>query len=254
MMRASAAPGRAQHVEPAAVAEIDLEAEFAGVADALDRGVDHRHVDALGQQRLHRDLAEAAKADRPALFRAFPWESTVSGGVTAAPRGSRRSAIEPAGQASVALAKNGPATMVIAASADSRLRLDAGIRWAAGGQRKNGEGEFARRRQHACRAQGCRARKSRSGGTARTRCAIFTQRMASDAPARKPKCVRDQVAINRHADRHEEQAHQQAAKRLDIGFELVAEIGFGQQHARRERRRAPWTCRPIASARPRRAR
>ena len=42
----------------------------------------------------------------------------------------------------------------------------------------------------------------------------------------------DDMGVHRHADRHEEQAHQQPAKRLDIGFELVPEIGFRQQQPR----------------------
>ncbi len=53
----------AQHVEPGAVAVIDLEPEIAGGPDHLDVGVDDRHVDALGQQRLGNDLGEAAEAD-----------------------------------------------------------------------------------------------------------------------------------------------------------------------------------------------
>ena len=50
----------------------------------------------------------------------------------------------------------------------------------------------------------------------------------------KAEMGRDQVTIDRHADRHEEQAHQQAAKRLDIGLELVAEVRFGQKHPGKE--------------------
>ena len=64
--------------------------------------------------------------------------------------------------------------------------------------------------------------------------AIFTA--SSAAPRRRAsRCARP--TRRRSTDmptRHEEQAHQQAAKRLDVGFELVAEIGFGQQDARQE--------------------
>ena len=40
--------------------------------------------------------------------------------------------------------------------------------------------------------------------------------------------------IDGHADGHEEQAEQDAAERLDVGLELMAEIGFGQEHAGQE--------------------
>jgi hypothetical protein len=56
-------PGRAQHIEPRAVAVIDLEAEFAGGLDHLDVHVDDGDVDVAGQQRLGHDLGEAAETD-----------------------------------------------------------------------------------------------------------------------------------------------------------------------------------------------
>ena len=58
-----AGAGGAQDVEPGAVAVVDLEAEVAGDADHLGVGVDDRDVDAAREQRLARDLAEAAEAD-----------------------------------------------------------------------------------------------------------------------------------------------------------------------------------------------
>jgi hypothetical protein len=61
--------GGVQDVEAGAVAVVELEAEAAGLADAVGRGVDDRDVDAAGEQRLGGDLAEAAEADheRPAV-------------------------------------------------------------------------------------------------------------------------------------------------------------------------------------------
>ena len=43
-----------------------------------------------------------------------------------------------------------------------------------------------------------------------------------------------QFDVDRHADPHEEQRQEEAAERLDVGFELVAEIRFGQHHAGQE--------------------
>ncbi len=45
----------------------------------------------------------------------------------------------------------------------------------------------------------------------------------------------DDVEVERQADGHEEQAEQDAAERLDIGFELVPVGGFGEHHAGDER-------------------
>ena len=55
--------GGAQHVEPRAVAVIDLEAEAAGDLDHVGVEVDRRHVDPLGEQKLRHDLSEPAEAD-----------------------------------------------------------------------------------------------------------------------------------------------------------------------------------------------
>ena len=41
--------------------------------------------------------------------------------------------------------------------------------------------------------------------------------------------------IERHADAHEEERKQNAAERLDVGFELMAERGFREQNAGKER-------------------
>ena len=63
MSRACVGAGGAQHVEPRAVAVIDLEAEAAGRLDHLGVVVDGGDVDAFGEQALRHDLAEAAEAD-----------------------------------------------------------------------------------------------------------------------------------------------------------------------------------------------
>ena len=55
--------GRAQHVEPRAVAVVDLEAESPGDLDHVGVEVDRGHVDLLGEQVLRHDLPEAAEAD-----------------------------------------------------------------------------------------------------------------------------------------------------------------------------------------------
>ena len=55
--------GGAQHVEPRAVAVIDLEAEAAGDLDHVGIEIDGGHVDLLGEQILRHDLPETAEAD-----------------------------------------------------------------------------------------------------------------------------------------------------------------------------------------------
>ena len=45
----------------------------------------------------------------------------------------------------------------------------------------------------------------------------------------------DHAEVERHADAEKEQAEQDAAKRFDIGLELVPEVGFRKQHAGEER-------------------
>ena len=59
----AAGAGGAQHVEPGAVAIVDLEAEAGGGPDHVGVGIDDRDVDLAGEQRLARHLAEAAEAD-----------------------------------------------------------------------------------------------------------------------------------------------------------------------------------------------
>ena len=107
--------GRAQNVEPRAVAVIDLEAEARRVADALHVVVDHGDVHAPGEQHLHRDLAEAAEAD----------DERRAGEPFGRRLGGRRLAGRPhfQRQLSSPLAASGPASMVSAASAVSDRRL-----------------------------------------------------------------------------------------------------------------------------------
>ena len=47
--------------------------------------------------------------------------------------------------------------------------------------------------------------------------------------------VREQAEVDRHADRDEEQAQQQALERLDVGLQRVAILGAREQHAGQER-------------------
>ena len=58
-----AGAGGMQHVEPGAIAVINLETEVGGAGDHADVVVDDRHVHAAGQQGLARHLAEATEAD-----------------------------------------------------------------------------------------------------------------------------------------------------------------------------------------------
>ena len=59
------------------------------------------------------------------------------------------------------------------------------------------------------------------------------------SPSATPSTARGMRAkqreIGAHPDRHEEEPHQQPLERLDVGFELVAELGIGEQHAGEER-------------------
>jgi len=51
----------------------------------------------------------------------------------------------------------------------------------------------------------------------------------------QPELLAHQREIDRHADAHEEQREQQPAERFDVGLELMAIVGAGEQHAGQER-------------------
>ena len=59
--------------------------------------------------------------------------------------------------------------------------------------------------------------------------------MTTAAARMSQRLARTTAMSMRHADAHEEQRQQQAAERLDVGFELVPVVGFGEQHAGEER-------------------
>jgi hypothetical protein len=65
----------------------------------------------------------------------------------------------------------------------------------------------------------------------------------------QPGRAHQHAEVDAHAHGDEEQAQQQALEGLDVGFQLAPVLAFGQQHAGQEKRPAPWTGRPAASAR-----
>jgi hypothetical protein len=62
----------------------------------------------------------------------------------------------------------------------------------------------------------------------------FGDHVADDARHDELPVGGDDAKVDRHADAEEEQAEQDAAERLDVGFKLMAETRFGKQHARQE--------------------
>ena len=103
------------------------------------------------------------------------------------------------------------------------------------------EGELAALRE----PHGERAARRRSQSRVRARCrrsAPLSRRcMPSAAPSTASGMRREQREVRAHPDRDEEEAEQQALERLDVGFELVPELGVGEQHAGEERARATST-------------
>ena len=62
------------------------------------------------------------------------------------------------------------------------------------------------------------------------------QRHETDRDAQHDERLRrEQREVRAHPDGHEEEPHQQALERLDVGFELVAEFRIGEEHAGEER-------------------
>ena len=59
--------------------------------------------------------------------------------------------------------------------------------------------------------------------------------MTTAAPMTSAQVRPHDLQVDGHADAHEEQREQQAAERLDVGFELVAVGRFREQHAGEER-------------------
>ena len=57
---------------------------------------------------------------------------------------------------------------------------------------------------------------------------------AASRGAATSHCCAHDAGVDRHADAHEEQAEQDAAERLDVGLELMAEVRFGEEHAGEE--------------------
>ena len=57
----------------------------------------------------------------------------------------------------------------------------------------------------------------------------------STSAEHQQRLAREQAEVDRHADRDEEEAHQQALERLDVGLERVAILGAREQHAGEER-------------------
>ena len=57
----------------------------------------------------------------------------------------------------------------------------------------------------------------------------FTTTRPATSSAMRSGLLEQQADVGRHADRHEEQAEQQALERLDVGFELVTILAVGEQ-------------------------
>ena len=104
---------------------------------------------------------------------------------------------------------------------------------------------FARRRTARRRTRRPARARRRRAARRRSRCRVarampyISDRLHDEQAERRAehrqRLRHEQRQVRAHADRHEEEAQQQALERLDVGFELVPELGVGEQHAREER-------------------
>ena len=221
--------GGAQQVEPRRVAVVDLVAEAAHEVDL--RRLISSAVNGIRLRAQHAadDLAEAAEAgDDHRGSSARRWLSK-------APR--RR-----AGRASASSqrvqreqqrrrAPSTASTTSTSRSRDRRDRAGRAARRAPNSTKANspprGERDAKRRAPSAAAARRARPMSEQDQHLD----ARAAQRRARARPAAR---VAAAPRLRRHADGDEEQAEQQALERLDVGLELVAVLGVGEQHAGEE--------------------
>ena len=214
---------RMQDVGARAVAEIDLEAEIRRRLDHLDIVVDDRDVDAAHQERLADDLAETAETDHqhaPAQpvggFDAFHRQGFLRQQPVERHDGEwrQRDRDDDGGR---------------------HDRVHLGSQYPGrcpGGVKHERELAALRHQRGACQRlavpgfQDARDRVDRAG---------LHQHEDHDHAGDQEKVVGDYPEVEGHSDAEEEKAEQDAAKRLDVGFELVAEHRFRQEHAGQER-------------------
>ena len=215
-------PGGVQDVEPLAVAEIDLEAEGGRDADHLGIIVDGGDGIAARQQRLADDLAEAAEADQQ--------------------RGAGR-VLRRLDAAGIDLDLRHQPVMDQHEQRRQQHRDDDdggqhGAAFVADQADREGGGVEDEGKLAALRHQYGALGRFAVTGLEQARDAVDTsrleQREGDDADGDQLPVVRDHVEVQRHADREEEEAEQDAPEGFDIRFQFVAVGGFRQQHAGEE--------------------
>ena len=214
---------RVQDVEPRAVTVEHLEPHQARDADHLGVGVDDRHRIAPREQRLARHLAKAAKPDeQDVAAQAVRCLDPVHVG---------------RGRAPCAVVQDDEQRRQHHRHDDDRgQHRIVGGRDEANRQRSRvqDKGELA-----ALGHQDRALQRLCVRGTERTGDAVDDERLEDQEPGdgcqHQPPLVHDHGQVQRHAHGKEEQPEEQAAERFHVGFQLVAEGGFGQKHARKER-------------------
>ena len=210
---------RAQHVQARAIPVVDLEAEIAGGADHVDVRVDDRDVDVTRQQRLADHLPEAAEAD----------DQYATGEarrlLDAVHRDGR--ARQEAIQQQHHDGREGHRQDHDGGHHGPRPRVEDARRERRGVQY---ERELASLREQRRTLQGFTPVGAEDPGDA-----VDAERLhrheRGDAGRDGLPVAGDHAQVQRHADRQEEQAEQDAAERLDVGLELVPKRRLGQQHA-----------------------
>ncbi len=214
---------RPQHIEPRAVAVIDLEAEPGRGLDHLRIVVEGGDVDAFREQALRHDLAESAESDEQS--RAAHAVEIVGVALAVAGKPIDQHFGQRRGRRPDQHGHGRDRGEQVALRGRERADRDA--------ERNEHEGEFSRRAEHRAGAQRIAMRVA--DGKEKTPYHHDLQHGDHQGGGDdQPEIGVDHRQIDRHADAHEEQREQQAAKRLDIGFELVTIVRLGEQHAGQE--------------------
>ena len=198
------------------------EAEFCGAAHAVRRMVDDGDAGAAGEQHLRRDLAEAGKADHQHVgFRTLEIFLQLlfgrSGAMRNRSRRGRRAASSPSTR------DDGDQQRCRLAREDRRLTAAAEKSTKANSPPCGSSN--ATRTASSWRQPNMRQ-------TRRWRLTLTAISTGTAMQDRRP-VVDDDVEVERQADGHEEQAEQDAAKRLDVGLEFVA-VGRIRPASRRQ--------------------
>ena len=214
---------RMQHIQAGAVAVVDLESEALGVMDHVHVVVDDGHIHIARQQRLTRHLAEATEADQQhaagqavGFFNAIERDFAIRHQLVVQQHEQRRQRHR---------------------EHDDRGEVGVDLHVDHTGHRrgrKQHERELAALRHHHAAIQRL-TMITPEDARDHVDADRLGQHQREHAGDDQRPVVGDHGEVQRHAHTEEEQTEQDAAERLDIRFDLVAESGFAEQHAREER-------------------